>query len=216
MDLPVQAGCLTSATGLSSSSTSFERRQLTKLQHGPLLETLIMLSLKPFSTEHFAVLSGWFDNERELAQWGGPGFSHPLDASQLAPLLQAGHGDRPERLCWMAEDESSSPVGHVQLVYDWQNGVARIARVVLAPAMRGKGFAAPMLKLVLDKAFSEEAIDRVELNVYTWNEPAIRTYAKLGFVREGVRRSSAKVGDERWDTAIMGMLRTEWNLVSRA
>jgi len=170
-----------------------------------------MLSLKPFSTEHFAVLSTWFDNERELAQWGGPGFSHPLDASQLAPLLQAGHGDRPERRCWMAEDESLSPVGHVQLVYDWQNGVARIARVVLAPAMRGKGYAAPMLKLVLARAFSEDVIERVELNVYTWNGPAIRTYAKLGFVSEGVRRSSAKVGEERWDTAIMGMLRAEWN-----
>ncbi|MBB6485524.1 GNAT family N-acetyltransferase [Rhizobium lusitanum] len=175
-----------------------------------------MLSLKPFSTEHFAVLPTWFDNERELAQWGGPGFSHPLDASQLAPLLQVGHGDRPERHCWMAEDESSSPVGHAQLVYDWQNGVARIARVAIAPAMRGRGIAVPMLKLVLARAFSEGAIERVELNVYTWNEPAIRTYAKLGLIREGVRRSSAKVGEERWDTAIMGILRAEWNEVVTA
>nr|WP_313618177.1 GNAT family protein [Agrobacterium sp.] len=50
----------------------------------------------------------------------------------------------------------------------------------------------------------------MELNVYTWNAPAIRTYAKVGFVPEGVRRSSVQVGDERWDTAIMGMLRAEW------
>ena len=54
------------------------------------------------------------------------------------------------------------------------------------------------------------AIERLELNVFPFNAPAMRTYAKLGFVREGVRRSSARVGGERWDTVIMAILREDW------
>jgi RimJ/RimL family protein N-acetyltransferase len=82
--------------------------------------------------------------------------------------------------------------------------------VGVAPAARGRGLAVPMLRLVLERAFAWPEIERVELNVYTWNTPAIRAYARLGFVHEGVRRSSVKVGPERWDTAIMGLLRAEW------
>jgi RimJ/RimL family protein N-acetyltransferase len=67
-----------------------------------------------------------------------------------------------------------------------------------------------MLRPVLREAFAQPEIERVELNVYAWNTPAIRSYERLGFKAEGVRRSSALVNGERWDTAIMGLLRQEW------
>ncbi|MCG8355983.1 MAG: GNAT family N-acetyltransferase, partial [Kiloniellales bacterium] len=93
---------------------------------------------------------------------------------------------------------------------DWRHGTATMARVAIAPSARGRGLAPPMLKLVVDEAFALPDFERVELNVYSFNEPAIRAYASLGFVKEGVRRSSTRVGDERWDTVIMAMLRPEW------
>lgn len=67
-----------------------------------------------------------------------------------------------------------------------------------------------MVNMVLEKAFSYAEIERVELNVYAWNQIAIKTYSRIGFIGEGVRRSSVKVGYERWDTSIMSMLRDEW------
>ncbi|MGX5843637.1 GNAT family N-acetyltransferase [Mesorhizobium sp. ArgA1] len=172
-----------------------------------------MPTLVPFAAQHFATLSGWFLNEKDLVQWGGPDLTYPLDPAQLASMLEDGHGSHPGRLCWMAEDEAGDLVGHAQLVFDWRNGVARVRRVAIAPHMRGQGLAIPMLRTVLAEAFAQALIERVELNVYCWNEAAIRTYSRLGFVQEGIRRSSAKVADERWDTAIMGMLRSEWNLL---
>ncbi|MCY1227783.1 Acetyltransferase [compost metagenome] len=77
--------------------------------------------------------------------------------------------------------------------------------------MRGRGLARPFLREVTERFFADPAFERLELNVYTFNEAAIRTYRSLGFREEGVRRSSAKVGDVRWDTAIYGLLRNEWN-----
>lgn len=47
-----------------------------------------------------------------------------------------------------------------------------------------------------------------------FNAAAIRTYESLGFTLEGVRRSSTRVGDERWDTGMMGLLASEWRRLS--
>jgi RimJ/RimL family protein N-acetyltransferase len=67
-----------------------------------------------------------------------------------------------------------------------------------------------MVTLLIDEAFRTPGIERLELNVYMFNQPAIRTYQKLGFTLEGVRRSSTRAGEARWDTGMMGLLRTEW------
>jgi RimJ/RimL family protein N-acetyltransferase len=53
-------------------------------------------------------------------------------------------------------------------------------------------------------------IERLELNVFSFNTPALRACERLGFVWEGVRRSSARVGSERWDTVMMGLLKAEY------
>jgi RimJ/RimL family protein N-acetyltransferase len=168
-----------------------------------------MLTLVPFVPEHFATLSGWFATEADVVQWGGPLLTYPVTPEQLQAMLDESVGPSPARLCWMTADNGHL-IGHAQLGFDWRHGNALLSRVAVAPRDRGRGLAIPMLRLVISKAFAFEAIERVELNVYAWNTPAIRTYERLNFRSEGIRRSSARVGEERWDTAIMGLLRSEW------
>jgi RimJ/RimL family protein N-acetyltransferase len=167
---------------------------------------MVMLTLIPFAPEHFALLSGWFRTEAEVVQWGGPLARFPLSHDQLQGLLHQGIADPPARLCWMAEKDAAL-IGHAQLSFDWRNGNAKLCRVGIAPEARGQRLAAPMLRLVIEKAFAFPDIARLELNVYTWNAAAMRAYEGLGFQLEGVRRSSVLVGDERWDTAMMALLR---------
>jgi RimJ/RimL family protein N-acetyltransferase len=169
-----------------------------------------MIKLIDFEIKHFPVLRSWLGSERDLVQWGGPDLTYPITDHQLEQMVIEGQTAPPKRLCWMAADVTHALTGHIQLALDWRNGLARIGRVMIAPNMRGQGLAAPLLEAALEQAFSYREIERTELYVYSWNAPAIRTYAKIGFSHEGVRRSSVKVGDERWDTAIMGMLRPEW------
>lgn len=169
----------------------------------------VMLHLVPFAPEHFRVLSDWFTSQADVVQWGGPLLSFPLTGEQLWPMLAEADVVPPTRLCWMAEHEDVL-IGHAQLSFDWRNGNALLARVAVAPRARGRGLAGPMLRPVLQEALSRPEIERVELNVYAWNTPAVRSYERLGFKAEGVRRSSALVDGERWDTAIMGLLRQEW------
>jgi RimJ/RimL family protein N-acetyltransferase len=169
----------------------------------------IMISILPFSPAHFSILSGWFTTEAELVQWGGPKLIFPLDDAQMLAMLDEGKTTPPARLCWMAEQDNVY-IGHAQLAFDWKNGNATLGRVGIAPSVRGQGLAEPMLRLVLAQAFAFSTIMRVELNVFTFNTPAIRTYQRLGFVTEGTRRSCTPVAQDRWDGMIMSMLRSEY------
>lgn len=171
-----------------------------------------MIKLIDFEPSHFPILRSWLSSERELVQWGGPDLTYPLTDDQLEQMVSEGHTELPTRLCWMGVTVTQALAGHIQLALDCRNGVARIGRVMIAPNMRGQGLAGSLLKAAVDQSFSRPEIERTELNVYSWNTAAIRTYAKAGFSHEGVRRSSVKVGNERWDTAIMSMLRGEWEL----
>jgi RimJ/RimL family protein N-acetyltransferase len=167
-----------------------------------------MMQLIPFSQQHFSTLASWFSGEADIIQWGGPKLHYPLDLPQMETMLAESHCNPPSRLCWMAVLDNIL-IGHIQLAFDWPHGNVTVGRVVIAPEQRGHGYAKPMLKLVMAEAFSFPQTMRLELNVYSFNLPAIRTYQQVGFVYEGTRRSSISVDGERWDTNMMSILRSE-------
>ena len=167
------------------------------------------MQIRPLTREDFATILTWFPDEAALVQWGGPGVRFPLDATQLEQPLEESTRQPPARLIWVGELETTV-IAHASVALDWRHGVARLGRVCIAPAYRGRGLAVPFLSQIRDNVFGMVEFERLELNVYTFNDTAIWTYKRLGFVQEGVRRSSVRVGQARWDTAIYGLLRSEW------
>jgi RimJ/RimL family protein N-acetyltransferase len=167
------------------------------------------LRLVAFGREHFPTLAAWFGSERELVQWGGTLVHYPLDDRQMDAMLRLGETDPPERLCWMAVEDTDL-VGHAQLAYDWRNGNARIGRVAIAPRHRGRGLAKPLLRLIIARAFADPAIERLELYAIAYNRHAIRIYETLGFVHEGEARAAIRIGGERFGNLTMSMLRSEF------
>ncbi len=164
------------------------------------------LRVVPATPEGLASLPSWFSTPEALAQWGGSGLSFPLDARQIGAMLAETRTAPPLRLAFVGivEDET---VAHAQVVLDWTDGIARLARFAVAPASRRQGLARPFLADVFARLDAVGDFPRLELNVYTFNTSAIALYESLGFVREGVRRSSVKVGSARWDTAIYAIIR---------
>ncbi len=168
------------------------------------------MKLIPFKPEDFPILISWFHSEAEVVQWGGPMMHYPLDETQLQDLLDECDTTPPRRMCWMVM-EHGLEIGHIELWFDWRNGNATVQRVAINPEHRGLGYSKQMMQLVMEQAFTFPEIFRLELNVYSFNTTAIKTYTRVGFKHEGTRRSSTLVGDERWDTAIMAILRDEYH-----
>lgn len=59
---------------------------------------------------------------------------------------------------------------------------------------------------MLDLAFDTLGLHRVHLKVLACNERAIRSYTRVGFVREGVEREACWAGGEWHDDVIMAVL----------
>lgn len=84
-------------------------------------------------------------------------------------------------------------------------------RIALVAAARGQGFGSEALRLVLAHAFGPLALHRVSLEVFAFNERAIRAYEKVGFRHEGRMRDALWWNNTQHDTLLMAALATEWN-----
>ena len=74
----------------------------------------------------------------------------------------------------------------------------------------GKGYGTEAMLLILRYAFMELNLQRVSLDVFDYNQRAIRSYEKAGFKLEGRQRGMLLREGKRWDLVYMGLLREEW------
>lgn len=70
------------------------------------------------------------------------------------------------------------------------------------PDYRGAGFGSALLRHALSWAYDQESIRRVELDVLTRNEGALRLYQRFGFQVEGRRRKAYYLFDESDDAYV--------------
>lgn len=70
---------------------------------------------------------------------------------------------------------------------------------------RGQGIGERLIRATVEHAWGAGLL-RIDLDVRTDNEPAIRLYEKIGFRREGVRRCGLFVDGEPVDLLCMGLL----------
>jgi ribosomal protein S18 acetylase RimI-like enzyme len=69
---------------------------------------------------------------------------------------------------------------------------------------RRQGIGTRLLDTTIQAA-EEYGLERVELEVYTSNTPAIRLYEKRGFIPEGVKRKARKLDGEYFDIQVMAL-----------
>jgi len=87
---------------------------------------------------------------------------------------------------------------------------ARYAIGLFHPDFLGRGVGTEATKLVLQFAFRQLGLHRIDLRVLAHNERAIRCYRTCGFVEEGRERETALIDGIWHDDIIMGMLEDEF------
>ncbi len=71
---------------------------------------------------------------------------------------------------------------------------------------QGRGIGSALMTAMIDLADNWLGVRRIELTVYTDNEPAVHLYAKFGFVVEGTGREYARRAGEFVDAYYMARL----------
>jgi len=91
---------------------------------------------------------------------------------------------------------------------DWQNRRAEIG-FVLARDVWGQGLMPDALTAVIDHAFNDLELHRIEADVDPRNIASLRLLEKLGFRQEGYLRERYLKDGEIQDTVFFGLLRTD-------
>ncbi len=164
--------------------------------------------LAPLRDEDLPLLFTWI-NDRDTALWNAP--YHPVSegdhrswsgtvaaaADRVFFVIKRKDGDRTVGACQL---HSIHPV-HRSAELQIRIGEA---------ADRGQGFGTEAVRLLLEFAFRDLNLQRVQLHVFATNASAIRVYEKTGFAREGTLRQAAHIDGRYVDVVVMGILREDY------
>lgn len=98
---------------------------------------------------------------------------------------------------------------------DWDLRCANFRIGLYHTAERGKGIGTWVTEVTRDFAFEKLKLHRLELDVYSFNPRAERTYIKAGFKREGVLRDAVMDGNQYADDILMSILEDEWEKLKK-
>ena len=132
------------------------------------------MPLRPATLEELAEVASWVSSVRECVLWAGPHVRFPIAVDALAESIDFGtHGG-------YVHAEGDSLIAFGQIVSKSARR-AHLARLIVGPGCRGRGFGARLVKALLDRARASAHV-RASLNVSPANAVAIHVYEKLGFV----------------------------------
>lgn len=150
-------------------------------------------------------------NEHQERKW----FEEASTSEDVVQLLVVVDGDEAndgdaDSDAGTSEASDDRRAGVVELdPIDRETGTADVA-YWLRPEFRRNGYAREALELVVDYAFSQLRLHRVNAAVYDFNERSMRLLESVGFTAEGVQRENAFVDGAYRDTHYFGMLEGEW------
>jgi len=87
---------------------------------------------------------------------------------------------------------------------------AEVGIYIGEPTEWGKGLGSDAMNVLVRFGFMDVNLHRIELHVFGYNARAIRSYEKLGFMREVVMREALYRDGIYHDVHIMGILRPDW------
>ncbi|MEW1901475.1 MULTISPECIES: N-acetyltransferase [unclassified Streptomyces] len=143
------------------------------------------MDLLPFTAEHAATVAGWPATPEEVLLWCGRR-EFPVAEGTVAGwqedqevhgylLVEAGNEGG-------AEAVTGAVLGYGEVWTDAEEDEAELARVVVAPAARGRGVGRVLVRALLERA-RDAGFDDVFLRVHPDNAGALRCYEGAGFVR---------------------------------
>jgi RimJ/RimL family protein N-acetyltransferase len=110
----------------------------------------------------------------------------------------------------LAVTDTNSVVGWCDVARHSWAGLRHVGRLGmgLLPEYRGQGHGQRLAEATVEAA-RKAGIERIELEVFASNLPAIRLYEKLGFQHEGLKKRFRKLDGEYDDNVMMALLSNE-------
>ncbi|MEU4620025.1 GNAT family N-acetyltransferase [Actinoplanes sp. NPDC023801] len=136
------------------------------------------MELRSFEMRYAAVVAGWATSAHEVSLLcGREEFPFPAELLGSWPKV----ADDIVRYLFV---DGGTPIGYGELWLDDEEDEVELARIIVAPEHRGRGHGSRLVRALLAEALKAGHAN-VFLRVRPGNEPAIRTYERVGFERVG-------------------------------
>jgi len=120
-------------------------------------------------------LISWIKDQEACRLWAGSFVRFPLTLGGLNADIKFS-----EENTFSMINDCGELIGLGQLL-EKQNGRIHMARLIVSPTQRGKGFGYLLCRLLIDEGIKRFGEVYFSLNVYSNNTTAVKLYRKLGF-----------------------------------
>ncbi len=167
--------------------------------------------LREYRQEDLIHMRKWV-NDYEITKYLSNLFLYPHSKNDTEKFLNAMiDGNVNMKGFVIAHKDTEEYIGQLDLIkIDWPNRVGTIGIVIGTKENLGKGYGTEAIKLLQDFVFNKLNLNKLELDVRSFNERAIACYKKCGFIEEGRIRENFYVDGKYTDTIHMGLLKKEW------
>lgn len=168
-----------------------------------------MFKLREICSEDISIINSWRNNKELVDKLGATYRYVNEDIDDL--WYQNYLKNRNNNIRCAILNEEDNIIGVIYLLdidYLNRNGVLHI--MIGNQVSRNNGAGTFAVKEILNHAFNNYNLNRVELEVLSTNEFAQNFYKKLGFVSEGIKRKCIYKNGNYIDMIIMSILKDEW------
>lgn len=111
----------------------------------------------------------------------------------------------------ISDKDTQSYIGQIDLhQIDYRNRNATLGIVIGKKNYLGKGYGQEAIELLEQFVFKTLNLNRLELDVFEYNERAYKCYLKCGFKEEGRMRQKLFRDGQYWDVIKMSILKEEY------
>jgi RimJ/RimL family protein N-acetyltransferase len=182
-----------------------------------------MKKINLFTGERIQIVAITEQDAEKYARWShDPNYMRSLDTDVAVPhsteyfqsSIQSTASESNMFEFGIKERTSEELIGFVSLhSIEWNNRVASLAIGIGEKEFRNKGYGTEAVKMILGYAFNELNLNRVGLDVIQNNIAGIKSYEKVGFIKEGVMREAVIRDGQKQDRIYMGILYDEWKKI---
>jgi RimJ/RimL family protein N-acetyltransferase len=168
---------------------------------------LVLRRFRPSDAETLAA----YRSDPDVARYQS--WTAPVTLEQARVIVASLAAGDPEQPGWfqyaVERTEDRLHIGDVG-VYLYENRRQAEIGFTLGPAYQGRGYAGEAVRAVLDHLFRVRGLHKVSAEADARNAASARLLERVGFTREGLRRSQTWIKGEWTDDLLYGLLADEW------
>jgi len=152
------------------------------------------------------IITKWFNEDEEIANNNGFIQSVITEEKAQTMLMTWAEGDCSLSIIKVNNDEF---IGHISLFNPKKYELGATMGIYINKQSRHQGYGSEAIKLILDYAFNELNYHFIRVEVFAYNQDAVKTYEKCGFKHVGSWRHGRYHQGKYHDVLLMDKLKEE-------